>query len=116
PVLDLRGVSKSYTIRKGGILSGTRNRIQAVDDVSFSIRRGECLGLVGESGCGKTTLSRIVMRALAPDAGQVLYDDGERQVDLLDLSGRELFDYRRRVQYVFQDPYSALNPRMTVAD
>jgi peptide/nickel transport system ATP-binding protein len=90
--------------------------VLAVDDVSFAIRRGECLGLVGESGCGKTTLSRIIMRALRPDRGQVLFNDGGRQIDLLELGGRELFSYRRRLQYVFQDPYSALNPRMTVFD
>ncbi|WP_416896244.1 MAG: ABC transporter ATP-binding protein [Minwuia sp.] len=116
PILDVRGLSKSFTIKKGGMLGGDDARVIAVDDVSFNIRRGECLGLVGESGCGKTTTSKVLMRALSPDSGQVLYNDRGRQVDVLKLKGKELFNYRRKVQFMFQDPFSSLNPRMTVLD
>ena len=117
PLLEVRHLTKTFRIRKGGVI-GKRidDEVVAAEDVSFSIRRGECLGLVGESGCGKTTVSRIIMRALAPDRGEVLFDDGGRQVDLVKLSGGELFEYRRKIQYVFQDPFSALNPRMTAFD
>lgn len=116
PILKIGHISKSFQIR-GGLTGGkTVNRILAVDDVSFEIARGECLGLVGESGCGKTTLSKIIMRALTPDSGTVTYHDGEKPVDVLALEGRELIDFRKKLQLIFQDPFSSLNPRMTVFD
>jgi peptide/nickel transport system ATP-binding protein len=90
--------------------------VLAVDDVSFFIKRGECLGLVGESGCGKTTTRLKVMRALSPDTGRILFNDHGKQVDVLDLKGGNLLNYRRKVQFIFQDPFSSLNPRMTVFD
>jgi len=90
--------------------------VLAVDDVSFFVRQGECLGLVGESGCGKTTLSKMIMRALSPDSGQVVFNDGGTEVDLTALSEKELLPYRRKIQFMFQDPFSSLNPRMTVFD
>ncbi|MEC9347302.1 MAG: ABC transporter ATP-binding protein [Pseudomonadota bacterium] len=115
PLLEVRSLFKSYATRKGG-LGGSSGRVLAVDDVSFHIDRGECLGLVGESGCGKTTTSKVLMRALAPDSGEVLFNDSGRQIDVLGLKGKALFEYRRKVQFMFQDPFSSLNPRMTVLD
>ena len=117
PLLEVRGLTKRYGSRKAGLFGGgAEEGVLAVDDVSFSIERGECLGLVGESGCGKSTTAKIVMRALTPDRGEVLFDDDGVQVDLLRLPQKSLLPYRRRIQYMFQDPFSALNPRMTAFD
>jgi peptide/nickel transport system ATP-binding protein len=113
PVLSVRNLRKSYTIRKSGFLgAGKPQSVLAVDDVSFDVFRGECLGLVGESGCGKTTVSKMVMRALTPDSGKVVFEGR----DVHALEGDDLFAYRRQVQFVFQDPFGSLNPRMTVFD
>lgn len=117
PLLEVNGLTKSYELRKGGIFAGGETqKVLAVDDVSFFVRQGECLGLVGESGCGKTTLSKMIMRALSPDSGEVLFNDGGNQVDLTGLNEKELLPYRRKIQFMFQDPFSSLNPRMTVFD
>jgi peptide/nickel transport system ATP-binding protein len=117
PLLRVRGLSKSFVIRKAGWLASEVSKPHvAVDDVSFDIMRGECLGLVGESGCGKTVTSKIIMRALAPDAGEVVFNNNGRATDVLALEGDALIDYRRKVQYIFQDPFGSLNPRMTVFD
>lgn len=117
PLLEVEHLCKSFTLRKGGLFGGRQShRVLAVDDVSFSIRRGECLGLVGESGCGKTTASKLILRAVAPDSGAIRFHDGDRMVDVLTLQDQELFSYRRKVQFIFQDPFSSLNPRMTVLD
>ncbi len=117
PLLTVRNVSKRFTIRKAGLFERKAGAsVRALDDVSFFIERGECLGLVGESGCGKTTLSKIIMRALDPDEGDVRYHDGKGEVSLLELDGRALTNFRRKAQFVFQDPVSSLNPRMTVFD
>ena len=117
PLLKVEHVSKSFGQRKRGWFSGKAAvRHLAVDDLSFEIRRGECLGLVGESGCGKTTASKIVMRAIKPDSGGLSFNDHGRVVDVLALEGEDLFRYRRKVQFIFQDPFSSLNPRMTVFD
>ena len=113
PVLAIEGVSKTFTLRSGWF-SGAVRKVHAVDRVSLTLMPGKTLGLVGESGCGKTTLSKIVMRALDPDEGRVLFDDGSGARDVHGLSGSDLRDYRRAVQFVFQDPFSSLNPRMTV--
>ncbi|OUS16727.1 ABC transporter ATP-binding protein [Rhodospirillales bacterium 47_12_T64] len=118
PLLEVKNINKSFSIRKGGFFSKSIDeKVLAVDDISFYVKRGECLGLVGESGCGKTTLSKIIMRALSPDSGSVIFRDQENNpVDVLSLKKSELFDFRERVQFMFQDPYSSLNPRMTVQE
>ncbi|MGA0343351.1 MAG: dipeptide ABC transporter ATP-binding protein [Arenicellales bacterium] len=115
-LLEVSGLSKRFTIRSDGFFNKTSSEILAVDDVNFSIRRGECLGLVGESGCGKTTLSKMLMRALRPDMGDIRYHSREGVIDVLGLEGEALLAFRRRMQLVFQDPFSSLSPRMTVFD
>jgi len=118
PLLSVRGVSKRFRIRKSAWSLGRDEaaEVLAVDDVSFEVRRGECLGLVGESGSGKTTLSKILLRAISPDTGEIVFNDRGRAVDMLGLGGDELTRFRRKMQYVFQDPFGSLNPRMTVFD
>ncbi len=113
-IIEMRDVKKSFARRRGPFAVGTAGEDQAVDGVSLAIRCGECLGLVGESGSGKTTLSKLIMRALNPDAGDNIYRENGLAVDLGTLQGKALAEYRRAVQYIFQDPYGALNPRMTV--
>ncbi len=117
PLLWVEGVSKRYGRRKAGWFGARADTgALAVDDVGFEIRRGECLGLVGESGCGKTTLSKILVRATDPDQGTVTFDDRGTLVDVLALTGAGLTRFRPRIQYIFQDPFSSLNPRMTVLE
>src|SRR3990172_10352711 len=111
PLLRVRDLRKYYPVR-GGVLARPVAWVRAVDDVSFDIRSGETLALVGESGCGKTTVGRSVLRLIEPTSGEIRYD-GQ---DLITLGRRELRALRRRMQIVFQDPYSSLNPRLTVGD
>jgi oligopeptide/dipeptide ABC transporter ATP-binding protein len=109
PLLSLRGLVKHFPLTSGwfGTSKGT---VRALDGVSFDVARGETLGVVGESGCGKTTLGRTILRLTEPTAGEIRFDG----VDIRSLKGRELRSMRRRMQMIFQDPYSSLNPRMTI--
>jgi len=111
PLLEVKNLTKRFPI-KGGILSRTVGHVDAVNKVSFSINKGETLGLVGESGCGKSTLGRSLLRLIEPTSGDVIYDG----INLIDLNGHDLKQIRRRVQIIFQDPYASLNPRMTVGN
>jgi oligopeptide transport system ATP-binding protein len=109
-LVEVRGLKKYYPITSGGLARRIVGWVKAVDDISFSIRRGETLGLVGESGCGKTTTGRCVLQLERPTAGSVLFEG----CDIARLTEAELRPLRRRMQIVFQDPYSSLNPRMTI--
>jgi peptide/nickel transport system ATP-binding protein len=116
PLLEVRNLKKYFPIRKG-FLRNTVGYVRAVDDISFFINEGETLGLVGESGCGKTTASRCILRAHTPTSGQMLFrtDKGD-VVDLARLSREQLKPLRAQMQMIFQDPYGSLNPRMTLFD
>ncbi len=114
--LQVRDIRKTYHLRSGSWVASETRELLAVDGVSFDVERGECFGLVGESGCGKTTLSKIIMRAITPDQGEVIYHDGQQAIDVRNLEGNDLLAFRRKMQFIFQDPYSALNPRMPVFD
>jgi peptide/nickel transport system ATP-binding protein len=112
-VLEIKNVGKTFTLRSGSML-GKTEQVHALTNVSLSIPAGKTVGVVGESGSGKTTLSKIIMRALRPDGGSVRFDDGSGPQDVFALRGPALDAYRRTVQFVFQDPFSSLDPRMTV--
>jgi oligopeptide/dipeptide ABC transporter ATP-binding protein len=111
PILEVEGLKKHYPVR-GGIFGGRIGAVRAVDGVTLSLLPGETLGLVGESGCGKSTFGRTVMRLEDPTAGRVSFEGR----DIAKASGPELFALRREIQIIFQDPYSSLNPRMTVGE
>ncbi|HEX3401874.1 MAG TPA: oligopeptide/dipeptide ABC transporter ATP-binding protein [Acetobacteraceae bacterium] len=116
PVLDVRNLRKHYPIQRG-LLGRVAGHVRAVDDVSFTIDRGETLSLVGESGCGKTTTSRCILRAVTPTAGEIRFRTGSgAEIDVAKLRRKELRPLRRQMQMIFQDPFSSLNPRMTIAE
>lgn len=110
-ILEVKNLKKYFPI-KSGVLQKTVNNVKAVDDVSFSIKRGTTLGLVGESGCGKTTVGRTILRLNSATAGEVIFD-GQ---DIFKLSQRELRKVRPSMQLIFQDPYSSLSPRMPIGE
>lgn len=110
-LLEVQNLKVHFPVKRG-VFSRSREFVKAVEDVSFSIAPGETLGLVGESGCGKTTLGRAIVRLLEPTAGSIRFDGK----DLAHLSGAELRAQRRQLQMIFQDPYGSLNPRLTIED
>jgi peptide/nickel transport system ATP-binding protein/oligopeptide transport system ATP-binding protein len=112
PLVQVEHLAEFFPIT-GGILQRKVGEVKAVDDVSFTIRRGETLGLVGESGCGKTTVGRLLLRLIEPTAGRILFG-GREGVDLTKLRGRDLKPFRRRMQIIFQDPYASLDPRSPI--
>lgn len=119
PLLQIQDLTKTYHLKSGRKQGGGARVIRALDGINLTINKGECLGLVGESGCGKTTLSKIIVGALRPDAGSVRYHlDRENAIDLTQLNDRQWRDQgmRKRLQFVFQDPYGSLNPRMPVSE
>ena len=114
-ILSARDLVKTFTTRKSNWFGKkASDAARAVDGVSFDIRRGECLGLVGESGCGKTTVSKILMRAVTPDSGSIVFNSADGPIDLLTAKEDALKELRTKIQMVFQDPVSSLSPRMTV--
>ena len=109
PILDVQNIHMNFNSK--GIC------VRAVSDVSFTVEQGETIGIVGESGCGKTTLGRCIVRAYEPTSGKVMYtaEDGEL-IDFLQIDKATMKKYRKEIQMIFQDPYSSLDPRMTVLD
>ena len=103
-LIEFRNVSKRF------------GNFTAIDNLNLSIYEREFFALLGPSGCGKTTLSKTVMRAIAPDAGSIQYSDQDGTVDVLSLNEKSLIDFRKKIQFIFQDPFSSLNPRMTIFD
>jgi oligopeptide/dipeptide ABC transporter ATP-binding protein len=111
-LVSVRGLKKYFPVTEGALIPRTVGHVKAVDGVSFDIRRGETLGLVGESGCGKTTTGRCILQLERATEGEILFDGN----NLTELDRKSLSSVRRRIQVIFQDPYSSLNPRMTVGD
>ena len=111
-LLEVNNLKKYFPIRSGNIFQKNHMEVKAVDNVSFKLRKGETLGLVGESGCGKTTCGRTVLKIYDPTEGQILY----KGQDIAGLSKKEMIPYRKNMQMIFQDPYASLDPRMMVGD
>jgi len=115
-LLEVKNLKKYFPI-PAGLFRPPKGQVKAVDDVSLALAHGEVLGLVGESGCGKTTLGRCIMRLYQPLAGEILFQtSGGEVIDLAKMSRNEIMPYRRDIQMIFQDPFSSLDPRRTVFD
>jgi oligopeptide transport system ATP-binding protein len=110
-LVEIKGLTKFFPVKKGLFIK-SKSYVKAVDDISFTINKGETLGLVGESGCGKTTCGRTIIKLYEPTAGEIVYDGH----DLSKLSPKQMLPYRKKIQMIFQDPYASLNSRMTVGD
>ncbi len=114
-LLEVKNLKKHFPIKKGFVFSKVVGQVKAVDDVSFYIRQGETLGLVGESGCGKTTTGRLIIRAYEPTGGEIWFNDRKLgRVNVSELNDHQLHQMRMNMQMIFQDPYSSLNPRLTL--
>ncbi len=110
-LLEVKHLKKYFPVRSG-LLQRVSDYVRAVDDVSFTVKRGECLGLVGESGCGKTTVGRTILRLIPATEGEVWFDGR----DILKLDPKQIKPLRRDMQIIFQDPYSSLDPRMQIGE
>ena len=111
-LLEVKNLKKYFSLRSGFLFQKSAGSVKAVDDISFYIKRGETFGLVGETGCGKTTVARVILRLVPQTSGEAIYNG----VNLFKLNSREMFKIRREIQVIFQDPYASLSPRMTVGD
>jgi len=114
PLLSVQGLCKYFPVFSQGLRRKRIGWVRAVDEVSFDLLPGRTLGLVGESGCGKTTTARSILRALSPTAGKVVFQSDAGPVDLAQVPDKELKPLRTQMQMIFQDPFSSLNPRMTI--
>jgi oligopeptide/dipeptide ABC transporter ATP-binding protein len=111
-LLEVKNLKKYFKLRSGFLSQRFAGSVKAVDDISFFIRRGETFGLVGETGCGKTTVARVILRLVPQTGGEAIYN----KVNIFKLTSREMFKIRREIQVIFQDPYASLSPRMTIGD
>lgn len=111
-LLEVKNLKKYFNLRRGFFSQKSAGTVKAIDNISFYIKKGETFGLVGESGCGKSTTARVILRLINATAGEVRY----KSVDLFNLKKREMFNVRREIQIIFQDPYASLSPRMTIGD
>ena len=105
PILEVQNLCKFFP-------AGGKKFVHAVNNVSFTLKRGETLGIVGESGCGKSSMGRTILKIVEPTSGKIIYDG----VDITNLSRRQMLPYRKKMQMIFQDPYASLNPRFTVGE
>ena len=110
-LVEVKNLKKYFELRKG-FINKKVNYVKAVDNISLSIKKGETFGLVGESGCGKTTVGRTIIKLYEPTSGQVIYDGK----DLSEMDDKDMLPYRKKMQMIFQDPYASLDPRMTVGE
>ncbi|MHB1254328.1 MAG: ATP-binding cassette domain-containing protein, partial [Candidatus Humimicrobiaceae bacterium] len=111
-LVEIKNLKKYFNLRTGFIFNKSAGSIKAVDDISFFIKKGETFGLVGESGCGKSTTARLGLRLVQPTSGEIYY----KGINLLKLKRSQMFKFRKEIQIIFQDPYASLSPKMTIGD